>query len=184
METMLREALIERQVQWKNTLQEYGCKVTLEKTVYIRNTPVIVDVFAEVDEKKFLIEIGNVVDKLKNALMQFYAEENSNIEFIHESYGRNEIPTVLESISAYIERPEYTKLKNFKEGRKNFIKSWTGLCAFAFVISIFGGFNPQSWFLLWGVLVIPFVWLFILAIGNLIYSDKERKVSEELSESN
>jgi hypothetical protein len=134
---MPREAHIERQVQRKNTLQKYGCNVTLEKIVYIRNAPVIIDVFAEVDGKKFLIEIGDIADKRKNALMQFYAEENPNIEFIHEGYGINKIPTVLESISAYREKPEYTiykKLRKIKEARDNSIKSWTGLCAVAFIL--------------------------------------------------
>ena len=47
----------------------------------------ILDKIAEVEEKKYLIEIGDIADKRKNALMQFYAEQNSNIEFIHEGYG-------------------------------------------------------------------------------------------------
>ena len=132
--------------------------------------------------KIFLIEIGDITDKRKNALMQIYAEQNPNIEFIHEGYGRNKIPTVLESISAYTEKPEYKRLKKIKEGREAFNKSWTGLCASAFFICILSIFNSQYWFLLWGVLLIPFVWVFILAIGNRIYSYKEQKVSEDLSE--
>jgi len=88
-----REAHVERQVYWKNTLQKYGSIVNLEKTVQIRGAPVIVDIVAEIDGKKFLIEIGDIADKRKKALMQFYAEKNPTIEFIHENYGEKKFKT-------------------------------------------------------------------------------------------
>ena len=107
---MPREQHIERQVHWKNKLQEYGENVQLEKTVYIKDAPVIVDVYAEIEEKIFLIEIGDIVDKRKIALMQYYAELNPNIHFIHEDYGADKIQQVLESITAYLNSPEYRQL--------------------------------------------------------------------------
>ena len=68
----------------ETTTYKIWFNVVLEKTVRIRNAPVIVDVFAVLDGKKYLIEIGDIADKRKFALMEIYAEQNSNTEFIHE----------------------------------------------------------------------------------------------------
>jgi hypothetical protein len=67
---MPRETHIERQVEWKQQLTKYGFRVALEKQVIIRNAPVIVDVYAILGGKKYLIEIGNIADKRKIALMK------------------------------------------------------------------------------------------------------------------
>jgi len=187
---MPREAHIERQVHWKTTLQKYGCKVTLEKTVHIRNAPVIVDVFAEVEGKKYLIEMGDIADKRKNALMQFYAEQNFNIEFIHEGYGENKIPTLLESVTSYQQSPEYDRLKKkqqkleeIKENRLTFNVLWTGFCIFAFIFcfAIPVKFNALSFLMAIGFLM-PFLWFFILIVGNRRYTDKERIISDDIIE--
>jgi hypothetical protein len=102
-----REVHIIRQVQWKNRLQEYGCYVNLEKTIYINNAPVIIDVYAEVEGKTFLIEIGDIQDKRKIALLKLYTRQKHNTIFIHEEYGENRIQQVLESINVYLHSPEY-----------------------------------------------------------------------------
>ncbi len=107
---MPSEEHIDRQVRWRTKLQKYGCEVNLERTVYIRGAKVVVDVYAEVEGKTFLIEIGDINDERKTALIQYYAEDNPKIEFIHEDYGENKIPQVLESITAYRNSPEYKHL--------------------------------------------------------------------------
>jgi len=105
-----REKHIIRQVQWKNRLQEYGCYVNLEKTIYINNAPVIIDVYAEVEGKTFLIEIGDIQDKRKIALLELYTRQKHNTIFIHEEYGENRIQQVLESINVYLHSPEYKQI--------------------------------------------------------------------------
>jgi len=106
-----REAHITRQIEWKNTLSKYGCSVSLERTVHIRGAQVIVDVYAEAEEKTFLIEIGDIDDKRKTALMRFYAEQNPNIEFVHEPYYSDKMNEVLESLNAYRNSGEYKVFK-------------------------------------------------------------------------
>lgn len=107
---MPREQHIVRQVQWKNKLQEYGCSVNLEKRIYINKAPVIIDVYAEVEEKKFLIELGDIQDKRKIALLELYSRQKHNTIFIHEEYGENRIQQVLESINGYLHSPEYKQI--------------------------------------------------------------------------
>lgn len=185
---MPRESHIERQVYWKSTLQKYGCNVNLEKTIHIRGAPVIVDVFAEIDGKEFLIEIGNIADKRKNALMQFHAEKNPKIEFIHESYGENKIQSVLESVSSYRETPEYKrlidnqgKIAEIQESQIVFNFGWTFLCIVGFFSCIFISSLETSLLFLVGVAVLmPFIWFFGIIVGNRSYNFKKKKF-EELS---
>lgn len=112
---MPSERHINRQVQWRTELQKYGCNVSLERTVRIKGARVVVDVYAEVEGKAFLIEIGNIDDERKTALMQYYAQEKPNIEFLHESYGENKIPRVLESLASYRNSAEYKAMRERKE---------------------------------------------------------------------
>ena len=94
----------------------------MENTIYINNAPVIIDVYAEVERKTFLIEIGDIADRRKVALLELYVNQNPNIEFIHECYGENKIQQVLDFITAYHEKervyresPEYKKLLEKRE---------------------------------------------------------------------
>ena len=184
---MPREAHIERQVHWKNTLQKYGCNVNLERTVYIRNAPIIVDVYAEAEGKIFLIEIGDISDKRKIALIQFYAEHDPNIEFIHEDYGENKIGNILESVTAYRNTPEYNKLKErqrreqeIEERIQSFNAVWMLICLTVFIICIVIPFMDWSLLFLMGIaFLMPFVWFFGFIVGNRIYASKKRRVSEE-----
>lgn len=107
---MPREQHIERQIEWKKKLQEYGCNVGLEKTIYINGAPIIVDVYAKSEDKTFLIEIGDIDDKRKYALIEYYAKDNSNIVFVHEEYFANKMQDVLGLINAYRNSPEYKQL--------------------------------------------------------------------------
>ncbi|HLE75126.1 MAG TPA: hypothetical protein VI864_03670 [Candidatus Bathyarchaeia archaeon] len=111
---MPRQEHLMRQAEWKNTLEKYGCSVILEKTIRIKGAQIIADVYAETEGKTFLIEIGDIEDERKTALMQYHAEANSNIEFIHENYGENKMPQVLEFITAYRNSPEYKHLTHQK----------------------------------------------------------------------
>ncbi len=113
-----REAHLERQVQLKNMLQKHGCHVKLEKTIDIENAKVIVDVYVKSEGKTFLIEIGNIDDNRKTALMKIYAQQNPNIEFIHEGYGEDKSQQVLSSLSSYRETQEYKDYLGKIENKK------------------------------------------------------------------
>jgi len=108
---MPSERHIRRQIAWSDELRQHGCDVKLEETVFIKNARVIVDVYAKAEGKTFLIEIGDIEDERKTALMQFHAQQNPNIEFIHEPYGSNMIQKVLESIQAYRNSTQYKLLR-------------------------------------------------------------------------
>lgn len=88
---MPSERHIRRQIAWSDKLRQYGAIVELEKMVQIKKAKVIVDVCAKTEGKFFLIEIGNIDDSRKHSLMEFYASQNPNIEFVHEPYGENKI---------------------------------------------------------------------------------------------
>lgn len=118
------ERHINRQVQWRTELQKYGCKVNLERTVHIRGAKVVVDVYAEVDDKIFLIEIGDIEDERKTALMQYFAREKPNVKFLHESYGENKIPQVLESLASYRNSAEYKKIQKLREYRQKILREY------------------------------------------------------------
>jgi len=68
--------------------------------VHIKRATVIVDVCAKTEGKLFLIEIRNIEDSRKHSLMEFYASQNPNIEFVHETYGENKIPLFLSDITS------------------------------------------------------------------------------------
>jgi len=108
------ERHIIRQIRWREALRKKGAHVSLEKTVHIRSAKVIVDVYAKIEDKTFLIEIGDIEDHRKHSLLQYYSEENPNIIFVHEPYGRDEISRVLEFIDAYRNSREYYLKKRQK----------------------------------------------------------------------
>jgi len=112
---MPSERHINRQIQWRDTLRKYGATVSLERTVHIRRARVVVDVYAEIEGKVFLIEIGDVDDDRKKALMQYYAQDKPNVEFVHEPYGYNEIQHVLNNIQAYRSSVEYQHYKRIQD---------------------------------------------------------------------
>ena len=102
---MPSEEHLVRQVEWKKKLEQYG-KVELEKQLSIRGAKIFADVYAQIEGKEFIIEVGDIGDDRKNALLQLYAESKPNIVFIHEAYGQNNIQDVLEQINAYLHSPE------------------------------------------------------------------------------
>lgn len=159
---MPREAHIERQVEWKQQLTKHGFRVTLEKTVRIRNAPVIVDVFAVLDGKKYLVEIGDIADKRKIALMQIYAEQNHNVEFIHEGYGQDKIQTVLQSSKSYKNSPEHNDYLSKKVRTKNIFIVWTALCFFGFIFCLYFGMLVEDNNLTLSVLMflVPVIWYY------------------------
>lgn len=106
---MPSERHINRQIQWRDALRKYGANASLERTIRIKGARIVVDVYAEIEGKTLLVEIGNINDERKTALMQYYADENSEIEFIHEPYGKNKIQQVLESLQSYRNSEEYQK---------------------------------------------------------------------------
>lgn len=112
---MPSERHINRQIQWRDTLRKYGANVSLERMIRIRGARVVVDVYAEIEGKISLIEIGNINDERKTALMSFYAESEQKVEFIHEPYGYDEIPKMLESLEAYRKTQEYKDFLAMKE---------------------------------------------------------------------
>ena len=139
-----REAHIERQVQWKDTLSKYGCSVSLERTVNIRGANVIVDVYAQVGGKIFLIEIGDIDDKRKIALMRFHAEQNPNIEFVHEEYGENKTQQVLSSLSSYRETQDYKDYLREQHLQKLFENAeYSWMAKLKLFFSVFGGTLPN-----------------------------------------
>lgn len=89
-----------RQVKWYETLSQYG-KAEIEPSIKIRNAEIFPDVYAEIDDKKYIIEIGDVDDKRKEALLSIYAENHRDLVFIHEHYGEDKINEVLKTINAY-----------------------------------------------------------------------------------
>ena len=165
---MPREAHIERQVQWKNKLSEYGLKVNLEKTIYIQNAPVIVDVFAELEGKTFLIEIGDIEDKRKKALMELYAEQNRDIDFIHEPYNTDKISMVLENVTSYLISPEYHQIQMAKEKaritKEKTEKQKSTVYLFIIIIFIVGFIYFNEIHLIWAV-----VWMSIWLAGVIIW---------------
>jgi hypothetical protein len=47
--------------------------------------------------------------------MEFYASQNPNIKFVHETYGENKIQHVLEKIQAYRKSAEYQHYKRIQD---------------------------------------------------------------------
>lgn len=184
---MPREKHIVRQVQWKNRLQAYGCYVNLEKTIYINYAPVIVDVYAEVEGKTFLIEIGDIRDKRKIALLELYARQKPNTIFINEEYGENKIQQVLESINVYLNSPEYKEILQDRliqqeieirkriEDKHNKRMQLFGLAIIIFIPTIVLAFvEPLTvgyWIGFWVaiIFVIPLMLLFMLEPRPLFY---------------
>lgn len=115
---MPREAHIERQVQWKTILQENGCNARLEKSIKIKGARVVVDVFVEFGGITYLIEIGDIDDERKNALLQIYAQHNSKINFIHEAYGQDKTQEVLSNLSSYKAEPFISAENSFPISNK------------------------------------------------------------------
>jgi len=115
---MPSERHIRRQIEWSDKLKEFGCEVTLEESIEIEGARVVPDVLAKAEGKAFLIEIGDIGDERKNALMRLYAEQNPNIEFIHEPYGSDKINEVLESLNTYRQSAEYKAFKRLEHVKR------------------------------------------------------------------
>ena len=185
---MPSERHIIRQLEWKRKLEPYG-RVELEKQLLIKGAKVIVDVYAVIENKEFIIEIGGIADPRKYALLQFYAESKPNVTFIHEPYSEDKTQEVLEDINAYLNSPEYQSLmqakklelkKLKKEYRKNQFSFYTLIillitCTFLSFNNIF-----ETW-----VVIILWV-LFILFIGPstlvslLIIREKIKKIEQQV----
>lgn len=114
---MPSERHLMRQVEWKNRLEKHGFTVFLEKPFDIKGAKVVVDVVALAEGKTFLIEVGNIEDERKHVLMEYYAQDNPNIEFVHEPYETNRIPFVLEQINAYLNSEEFKEELKERERR-------------------------------------------------------------------
>ena len=179
MVVMPSETHMRRQFQWKNALQRYGANVNLEQSLHIRRAKVIVDVIAKVERKTFLIEIGKINDERKHALLEFHAEK-PNIEFIHEDYGDNKIPMVLEQIGAYRNSEEYKTLVerrrraerefDMREKRKQKITKWIiyTILSFWLIPSVILGVIKSdlgiAWFIGWIFLLIMIGILFVMGV--------------------
>ena len=61
---MPREEHIMRQVEWKKRLEPYG-SVELKKQLIIRGARIIADVYAQIEGKELIIEIGDIGDDRK-----------------------------------------------------------------------------------------------------------------------
>jgi hypothetical protein len=104
------EEHIRRQIEWSERLQPFY-DVKLEEDMRIEGARVVVDVVAKYYDKTFLIEVGDINDDRKYALMKIYAENDPDVTFIHEPYGADKINQVLESLDAYRNSAEYKALK-------------------------------------------------------------------------
>lgn len=157
------------------------------KTIYINNAPVIIDVYAEVEGKTFLIEIGDIQDKRKIALLELYTRQKHNTIFIHEEYGENRIQQVLESINVYLHSPEYKQILQDRliqqdieirkriEDKHNKRLQLLGLSIIVFVPAIVLAFLSPEMAPYWiglslgTIFVIPLVSIFMLDTRPLSY---------------
>jgi len=146
---MPREEHLVRQVEWKKKLEQYG-KVELEKQLSIRGTKIFADVYAQIEGKEFIIEVGDIADGRKNALLQLYAESRPNVVFIHEAYGENKIQEVLEQINAYLRSPERQLEMRKKieelEKKKKTVPKYTmilGTCYSVMILIFWLLFSPE-----------------------------------------
>lgn len=186
---MPREEHIMRQVTWKKRLEQYG-KVELEKQLVIRGARIVADVYAQIEGKEFIIEIGDIGDNRKNALLQFYAESKPNVVFIREAYGENKIQEALEQIKTYLRSPEYiqgVKLEIERIKKDTPKKIILGLlCVFdLFIFALFLIFinYPQMIQLLWGSseVIMAIIIVFSFMVGISAYAD-DRQKCKRLSE--
>lgn len=136
---MPREEHIMRQTEWKRHLERYG-KVELEKQLLIKGARVVIDVYAVIENKEFIIEIGNIDDRRKYALLQFYVESKPNVVFIHEPYGKNRIQETVEKITAYQNSPEYQEYltEQLKKLKKDMQRSQQTVLIWLSFTGIFG----------------------------------------------
>jgi len=138
-----------RQVEWKERLQRYG-QVEVEKQLRIKGARVVIDVYAIIENKEFMIEIGDIEDERKQALLQFYAESKPNTVFIHEAYGQDKIQEVLEHINAYLQSPERQLEMRKKieelEKKKKALPKYTmilGICYSVMILIFWLLFSPE-----------------------------------------
>lgn len=113
---MPREEHITRQIEWQKALAQYG-NVHLEASLKINDAPIIADVYAEIGDKHYIIEIGDIEDKRKEALLELLANQNSKVIFAHEHYGENKMPQVLETVQAYLDSEDYKAYRQSIEKR-------------------------------------------------------------------
>lgn len=100
---MPREEHLLRQMEWKNTLTKFG-RVSLEKSISIGGALIYADVYATIDGREYIIEIGDMADKKKQELLESYGK-NQNVIFMHEGYGQDKIIEVLQTISRFRDSP-------------------------------------------------------------------------------
>jgi hypothetical protein len=162
---MPREEHLVRQVEWKKKLEQYG-KVELEKQLSIRGAKIFADVYAQIEGREFIIEVGDIGDDRKNALLQLYAESKPNIVFIHESYGQDKIQNVLEQINAYLHSPERQlemrkKIEELEKKKKAMPKNTMILGIFFSVMILIFGLLPE---------ITPYLaHLFLFVYGLLVF---------------
>jgi hypothetical protein len=66
---MPREEHLHRQIAWKEALSQFG-ETHLEQSLTIRGAQIFTDVYAEIEGKEYIIEIADVADKRKEALLE------------------------------------------------------------------------------------------------------------------
>jgi hypothetical protein len=103
-----------RQMEWFDELSKYGF-AEIEPSIKIPDAIVYPDIYGKIENKEFIIEIGEVDDKRKEALHQIYAEKNPSVVFVHEHYGEDRLGEVLEKIGEYQNSPEVQNKKYRQE---------------------------------------------------------------------
>lgn len=183
---MPREEHLVRQVEWKKKLEQYG-KVELEKQLSIRGAKIFADVYAQIEGKEFIIEVGDISDERKNALLELYAESKPNIIFIHEAYGQDKIPEVLQQINAYLQSPEYQlyiqaeKLKKLEEMEKE--KKSLPICVtivgifYSVIILIFSPFLGVERLAFW-LLFLFVVMVFLFLVSSIKIEQQIKKIKQ------
>jgi hypothetical protein len=111
---MTRQEHHMRQMKWFEELSKYGF-AEIEPSIKIRDAVVYPDVYGKIENIEFIIEIGDVDDKRKEALLEIYAEKNPLVVFVHEHYGEDKLGEVLGRIDGYQSSPEVKNKKHLQE---------------------------------------------------------------------
>jgi len=129
---MPSERHIRRQIEWSEKLRKYGCKVSLEESIRVEGARVVPDVLAKAEGKTFIIEIGDIEDERKNALLSLYAKQDPNVEYVHEPYGSDK----------ELKRVEFIKELKYKKLQKNraFLRAVSWISGITFLLCIL--FSP------------------------------------------
>jgi len=116
---MPREEHLIRQVEYKKALEKYGY-VHLEHSLEVEGKYIRADIYAEIEGKKYIIEIGDIDDEDKGIILGLYAKLHPEMVFIHEHYGENKLEGILQTIRQYFNSSEYieNQLKKEEDARK------------------------------------------------------------------